>query len=197
MANVDPVRAEDRAGVEEQRRPDQRTGGRVGDEPSERHPGHARREADERSDDGQKSPDEDGRAAVLGEEALGEIDLVRPDQQVPAVSFEDGSAAVRPDRVRDERAERIADRRRHDHDPEPPGSVGQRLELGRIRDQEPGVRQDQLGGERDHGGLDRHRHHHPEVADRPVQAVQERDHDLVDEREHSGLMWRKGGRRAA
>ena len=102
-----------RARVDEQHRPEEGAGGRVDDELAERHPGHAGREADERPDDRQQPADEDGRRAVLGEEPVGQLDLVRPDQQVLAVALEERPAAVRPDGVGDERAERVPDRR-HD-----------------------------------------------------------------------------------
>ena len=136
-------------------------------------------------------------AAVLREEPVGELDLVRPDQQVLPVALEERPAAVRADGVGDERAERVPDRR-HDHDdPEVPRRAGERLELARVGDQEAGVGEDQLGRQRDHRRLDRHREHHAEVADGAVQGVQERDDDLVDEGEHADLgvtgRWAAGG----
>ena len=57
----------------------------------------------------------------------------------------------------------------------------------RVRDEEPGVREDQLGGERDHRRLDRHRDHDAEVPEGAVQVVQERDDEIVDELEHADL----------
>ena len=75
--DVHPVLAEDRARVDEQHRPEERAGGRIDDELAERHPGDAGREADERPDDRQQPADEHGRAAVLREEVIGELDLVR------------------------------------------------------------------------------------------------------------------------
>ena len=75
--------------------------------------------------------------------------------------------------------------------------MGQRLDLARVRDEEPGVREDQLRRQRDHRRLDRHRDHDAEVADGAVQAVQERDDDLVDEGEHADLGLVDGVRRRA
>ena len=67
-------------------------------------------------------------APYFGEEPVGDLDLVRADQQVPAVALEERPAAPRADGVRDQRAERVADRR-HDHDdPEAPRAVGERLD---------------------------------------------------------------------
>ena len=57
------------------------------------------------------------------------------------------------------------------------GPPRQRLDLARVGDQEAGVREDQLGRQRHHRQFDRHGGHHAEVADGPVQGVQERDDD--------------------
>ena len=183
MANVDPARPELHACEHEQHRPQEGAGRRIGDERPQRHPGDARRKADERPDDRQEPAEEGGRCAVAFEEVLGDLDLVGSDQQVLAVPLEEGPPAPCPDGVGDERPQRVPDRRDDDDDPVAPRSVAERFELARIGDEEARVGQDQLRGQRHHRRLDRHRAHHPEVADRAVERVEERDDDLVDEGE--------------
>jgi hypothetical protein len=117
--------------------------------------------------------------------AVWELDLVRPDEHVAAVALEERPTAVGADGVGDERADRVADGREDDDEPEVPGLAGQRLDGVRVRHEEAGEREDQLGRERDHRRLDGHRDHHPDVADGAVQALEERDGDLVDELEHA------------
>ena len=68
-------------------------------------------------------------APCFGEEVVGELDLVRPDQQVLPVALEERPPAVCADGVGDERSERVPDRRHDDHDPEVPGLPGERLDL--------------------------------------------------------------------
>ncbi len=144
LPDLFPVRAQDRARVDQQARPDERAGGREDDERRDPHPGHAGREADEGPDDRDEPPDEHGRGAMAGEERVGQLDLVLADEQVLAIALEERPATVRPDGVGDERPERVPDGRHDDHDPEVPGLPGDRLDLTGVRDQEPGVRQDQL-----------------------------------------------------
>ena len=186
--DLDPVRAQQHARIHEQHRPQEGAGRRVDDEPPDRHARHAGREADERPDDRQQPADEHGRPTVLREEWVRELDLVGADEQVLAEPLQERPPAVCPDGVGDERPERVPDRRGHDHDPEVPGCRGERLDLARVRDEEAGVRQDQLGGQRHHGRFDGHRDQHAEIADGAIQAIQERDDDLVDEGEHANLV---------
>ena len=187
LADLLPVRAEHGARIDEQRRPDEGARGRIDDERPDRHARDAGREADERPDDGQQPPDEHGGRAVAREERIGQLDLVRPDEQVLPVPLEERPPAVGADRIGDQRAERVPDRRHDDHDPEVPRLAGDRLELARVGHQEAGVREDELGWQRDHRRLDRHGGHDAEVADRPVQVVEERDDEVVDEGEHADL----------
>ena len=87
------------------------------------------READERPDDRQQPADEHRRVAVALEEPVGELDLVRPDQQVAAVALEERPAAVRPDGVGDERPERVPDRRDDRPRSRSSTAAGERLDL--------------------------------------------------------------------
>ena len=80
-------------------RPGHRAEGRVQDELADRHASHARRERDERPDDRQEPAEEHGRRAVLLEERVGDLDLVRADEQVPAVALEERPAAPGADGV--------------------------------------------------------------------------------------------------
>ena len=110
------------------------------------HPRDAGWEFDECPDDRQQRADEHGGRSVLREEPVGRLDLVGPDQQVPTVSLEEGSATVRTDRIRDQRPEGVPDGGHDRHDPERPGVAGQWLDLARIGHQEPSVRKDQSDG---------------------------------------------------
>src|SRR3954452_17892457 len=185
MADLLPSRSELHPDEDEQDRPDERTRGRVGDEAPEWHPGDAGRKADEGPHDRQQPAEEHGGIAVSIEEVLGDLDLVRADQQVPSVALKERSTPPPPARVRDKRAERVPDRRGDDDQPEIPWPARERLGLRRIGDEEAREREDELRGQRDHRGLDRHRCGHTDVADRGIERGEERDDDLVDEREHA------------
>ena len=114
----------------------------------------------------------------------GQIVLKRRINLGVAVALEEGPSAVGPDPVRDQRARRVAEGRDDDDDPEAPWRVGDRLEVGRIGDEEPGERQDELRRDRDHRRLEGHGEEDARVPERAVERRQERDDDLIDEGEH-------------
>src|SRR4051812_260881 len=85
VTDVGPIRAEDRPGIDEQRRPQEGTRGRKDDEGRDPHPGDTGREADERPDDRQQAANENRCRTVTGEEVIGKLDLVGTDQQVLSI----------------------------------------------------------------------------------------------------------------
>src|SRR3954447_2101315 len=98
-----------------------------------------------------------GAGAVLVEKVVRQFDLVLPDEDVLAVSLEEWATAPGTDRVRDQRADGVADGRGDHDDPKIPGSTRQGFDKRLVGHLKARERQDELGRQRHHRRLDRHR----------------------------------------
>jgi len=111
--------------------------------------------------------------------AIGGVEVVRRDEDVPPVALEERAAAVRADGVRGEGADGVPDDPGDDRAPVGPRRAGQRL--GKTtRDGEAGERKDQLARDGDRRALDGHRDDDADVPETTVQRVDEGQDELVD-----------------
>lgn len=130
------------------------------------HPGDAGGQGDEGANNGQEAADQDRDGTVAGEEALGEIEIVRGEQDVSAEAFDHGAAAARTDPVGRDGAKIGGEGTDGGKEDELHLSGGER---------ETCDRHDDLGGEGDAGGLDRH-----EQQDAPVTGAGDEAHKEGD-----------------
>src|SRR5205823_5577250 len=142
--------------------PDRRANERQDRVRGEPHPEDARRDRDERADDGRDSPQEDSPVAPPVEPALGPVELLRREVEDAPAILEQRPAAVGADPPADDRAGEIADRAGERHREErPEGRRDPRSEerhvLGRERAgrERAGVDHDELARRRE-DRVDRH-----------------------------------------
>ena len=114
---------------------------------------------------------------------IGDVEVVRRDQDVFAVAFEQRAPPERPDGVRHERSEGIPGHSGGDRAPIGPGCAGQRLGHA-ARDRESRQGKDELARYRDRGALDRHGEDHAQVAEGRIGAFQQGQDVRVDRFEH-------------
>src|SRR5438132_1065720 len=179
-----PVRAEDLPTPDKEHDPGDRTGDREQREAPERHARDARGHRDERAHDGEHPREEHRRRAVAGEPAVREIEVVRADEKVASPAVEERPAAECPDRIACERAGGVADDSGDHRAPIRPRGTGERLGHA-ARDAPASERQDELRGDRDRRALDGHSDRDADVAEPRVQRFEEREHDPVEDVEHS------------
>src|SRR5215472_9735831 len=111
-SEVFPVLAEFHPEESEREAPDVRSDQRVYRERQQLHPRHARRKSDERAHHRQHPAPEYGMRSPSFEETVGGFEFVLGDQDVAAVTHEEGTSAVLPDEIRDVRSEQASERAR-------------------------------------------------------------------------------------
>src|SRR5712692_2635085 len=108
-----PTLAQLLTNVSEAETPWQRSGKRIDDKLLQIHPRDARRKRDECANDGKQPAGENDDFAKAREPAIGEIQIMTRNQNVPPVLLDQRTATVHPDPVGDERTDDAAEGASH------------------------------------------------------------------------------------
>src|SRR5581483_11213622 len=156
-----PALAELVAEEGEPKRPRQAPEQGVQRERRQAHPGHPGREADEGSDHGEQPAEEHGGLPVALEPVVRAVDLVRPQQEVPAPPIDQRAPARVPDPEGNPGADEVRERPDQGHRDEAQTLLGREH---RGRDQRSAEQHRDLGGDGDAGRLEEHEHEDRHVA---------------------------------